>query len=648
VIGRSSRAESAVFILLSGVPVRIRSSKATTLKEGKLHIMSSTKQKLFDKTIRLVVSAVSITFFGHTEFNRAEAQSPASKEDRQNSVAGFQDEVKAAVTKVLPFVVAVGPGGTGVIISANGLVLSQAHVAPGPATVIAAARGQKIDEGAETTKVYLQDGSEVLADVLGWDTLHDLSVLKLREPGPYPSATFSETVPESGSWIIKLGYPAPLGYRKGQPAQVRLGKVLYRSGATFVTDCLTNGGDSGGPYFDLKGGVVGIIQGSRPIDGLMRMRTGNLWYFATPASVVRSHLDAMARGERIQTTPAEKREFEAGKTIHLTDLLPEDQQSQGSRTLAAFRDVVASTKGCVVEVLDGDARVAFGTVVDADGFVLTKASEVPDDPRCRLADGRVLAVQVVGLDPAYDLALLRVPANNLKLVAWASTSETSVGSLVLAVNTGQLPLKLGSVSMPIQVFAGPFSTTVPRPPVKRVMPVGVVRSAVTGCGYSVESVEGSAATVGILKGDLLESIAGKPIHSQEDVVNCVEGRRGGDQLPLQLVRAGKTLKLTLSLNTDPKTITSSPLSNHRAMPPTALPVAVPVAADECGGPLVGLDGKVIGVIIGRPAVTFALVLPANLIAERLKDLKQGLPCSDLPSRAVCTPSTSKPGAHDGK
>jgi serine protease Do len=607
--------------------------------------MSLSKQKLFDKAICLVLAIVCITLFGHTEFNRAEAQSPASKEDRQNSVAGLQDEVRATVTKVLPFVVAVGPGGTGVIISADGLVLTQAHVAPGPTIVRAVARGQKIDEGAETTKVYLQDGSEVIADVLGWDGLHDLSVLKLRKPGPYLSATFSESVPEPGGWIFKLGYPAPIGYRKGQPAQVRLGKVLFRSDATFVTDCLINGGDSGGPYFDLKGGLVGIVHGSRPIDGLIFMKTGSLWYFATPAKVVRTRLDAMSRGERIQPTPAEKREFEAGKTIHLTDLLAEDQQSQGSMTLAAFRDVVASTKGCVVEVLDGDVRIAFGTVVDADGFVLTKASEVPDDPRCRLADGRVLAAQVVGFDPAYDLALLRVPANNLKVVAWASTSETSVGSLVVAVNTGQLPLKLGTVSMPIQVFAGPFSSSVPRPPVKRVMPVGVVGSAVPGRGYSVESVEGSAATMGILKGDLLESIAEKPIHSQEDVVNCVEGRRGGDQLPVQLVRDGKTLKLTLSLKTDPKTIARGPISNHRAMPPTGLPVAVPVAADECGGPLVGLDGKAIGVIIGRPAMTFALVLPVDQIAERLKELKKGHPRSDLPPRAV-KPSAPKPATHD--
>jgi len=57
-----------------------------------------------------------------------------------------------------------------------------------------------------------------------------------------------------------------------------------------------------------------------------------------------------------------------------------------------------------------------GTVIDTAGFVLTAAAPVvtktancPDKLRCRLANGRAVAATVVGFDPAYNLALLRIP-----------------------------------------------------------------------------------------------------------------------------------------------------------------------------------------------------------------------------------------------
>jgi hypothetical protein len=78
--------------------------------------------------------------------------------------------------------------------------------------------------------------------------------------------------------------------------------------------------------------------------------------------------------------------------------------------------VNATVRDSVVEVLDGNETAALGAIVDADGSVLTKASEVPDGARCRLADGRVVAAEVVGVDPAYDLALLRLPASGLRPV----------------------------------------------------------------------------------------------------------------------------------------------------------------------------------------------------------------------------------------
>ena len=43
---------------------------------------------------------------------------------------------------------------------------------------------------------------------------------------------------------------------------MRLGKLLYSSEIDFVADCPTMGGDSGGPYFDLNGRLIGICDGA--------------------------------------------------------------------------------------------------------------------------------------------------------------------------------------------------------------------------------------------------------------------------------------------------------------------------------------------------------------------------------------------------
>jgi hypothetical protein len=76
--------------------------------------------------------------------------------------------------------------------------------------------------------------------------------------------------------------------------------------------------------------------------------------------------------------------------------------------------------------------------------------------------------------------------------------------------------------------------------------------------------------------------------------------------------------------------------------PAAIPVAVPVGQDECGGPLTGLDGKVLGLVCDRGHSTFTLVIPADRVVERLIDLKQGRPLGALPPRASTVGESAAP------
>jgi serine protease Do len=77
-----------------------------------------------------------------------------------------------------------------------------------------------------------------------------------------------------------------------------------------------------------------------------------------------------------------------------------------------------------------------GVIVSRDGLILTNNHVVAGASRISvtLADGRKFSeVQVVGTDPATDLALLRIRANNLPAIKWGDSRALEVGEWVLAI-----------------------------------------------------------------------------------------------------------------------------------------------------------------------------------------------------------------------
>ena len=117
----------------------------------------------------------------------------------------------------------------------------------------------------------------------------------------------------------------------------------------------------------------------------------------------------------------------------------DDYPKSSPKVMAAFRDVVAAPSNSTVRVLVEGKDVAFGTVVGADGWILTKASELKGKPVCKLKDGTELEAKVVGVHDQYDLALLKVEAKNLKPVAWGDSKAASPGNWVAAPGNGNEP-----------------------------------------------------------------------------------------------------------------------------------------------------------------------------------------------------------------
>ncbi|MER2559813.1 MAG: trypsin-like peptidase domain-containing protein [Myxococcaceae bacterium] len=137
--------------------------------------------------------------------------------------------------------------GSGVIVDASGIVITNDHVI----------------RGASEVHVVLADGRQLDAEVIGADADADLAVLKIVGKGPFPTAklgTSSDLM--IGETTIAIG--SPLGLKKTVTVGVvsALGRTIRNEGRTFndfiQTDASINPGNSGGPLLNIDGEIIGI------------------------------------------------------------------------------------------------------------------------------------------------------------------------------------------------------------------------------------------------------------------------------------------------------------------------------------------------------------------------------------------------------
>jgi serine protease Do len=157
----------------------------------------------------------------------------------------MEQRIKTLVRQVSPAVVAVAVGldsGSGVIISADGLVLTAGHVCGGP---------------HRDARFTFPDGKTVRGKTLGIDEDGDTGLMRITDPGPWPYAAIGDLEQARiGDWVLALGHPG--GFDPRRSLVVRFGRLIRLSPGTLQTDCTISLGDSGGPLFDMHGGVIGI------------------------------------------------------------------------------------------------------------------------------------------------------------------------------------------------------------------------------------------------------------------------------------------------------------------------------------------------------------------------------------------------------
>src|SRR6476469_5450529 len=97
------------------------------------------------------------------------------------------------------------------------------------------------------------------------------------------------------------------------------------------------------------------------------------------------------------------------------------QLSKDSKLLGQFKPVVSKASESTVRIKCNDKDTVLGTIVDADGLILTKLSELKGTVFVRFPDGTEYEAATVAAHKDTDLALLKVDVKGLKPVKFADT-----------------------------------------------------------------------------------------------------------------------------------------------------------------------------------------------------------------------------------
>lgn len=320
--------------------------------------------------------------------------------------------------------------------------------------------------------------------------------------------------------------------------------------------------------------------------------------------------------------------------------LPTERQTTGRRVRSAFKESAAPAGAWTVELRRGKKPVALGLVVSGKGQILTKFSQVEPGNggftqlastsgsdanasrlMCQLPGGKVLEASIVATDPESDLALLKVEADGLQAAEWGKDFEPRLGRWVVTPSTGGTVSTVGIVSA--------HSRKIPAEKVSGVLGVQLDRTG--GTARIMEVFEDSGAkTAGLKVGDIVTRCDDKDIADGQVLIARLRQLKPGEEVTLKVRREDKTETVKVTL-THPFGIFLSQFAQQNRMG-TELSQRTDgyeevfshdghVDPQECGGPLLDLNGRVVGINIARSGRIETLVLTVGVVEKALERLQ---------------------------
>ncbi|MEO0478005.1 MAG: trypsin-like peptidase domain-containing protein [Planctomycetota bacterium] len=282
--------------------------------------------------------------------------------------------------------------------------------------------------------------------------------------------------------------------------------------------------------------------------------------------------------------------------------------------LTAFIPVVDAANESVIEIQSNGDVIALGTVVRADGLVVTKASELENEDFVCVRGEREFEAELLGESRDLDLAVLRLTDCDLPAVVWRS-EELVAGSLLASADGEGSPLAFGIASSPVYERDDHFGR------------LGVRLDPSQG-GVLIEEVERNTAAdrAGLESGDRIVTIDGDEVGDLDDFRSVILSSSAGRKLEFEVLREEERLAISAVLGEGALRPRSSqadlwgPLSVRYRGFGLVLQHDTIVPPEMCGGPVVDLDGQVVAINIARSGRVETLALPAGVVEDAVDEV----------------------------
>lgn len=274
-------------------------------------------------------------------------------------------------------------------------------------------------------------------------------------------------------------------------------------------------------------------------------------------------------------------------------------------------------------IYEGRKEIAYGVVLTEDGYILSKASEVEgiSGLSVRVDLEFFKEAKVVLVDTRWDVALIKVDAKGLLPVIYADHSELVQGTWVV-VNGATSRTKR-------RLLAGIISAKMREIPPEGGAVLGVeLKEDGKSLEVSKVSAGSGAEEAGILPGDVIVSADGKAVKDINALFEILKEKKEGESMLVGVRRKKEKLELSVRLAARGELFAeenrndqmSGDVSKRRGGFPRVLQHDVLANSNTMGGPVIGLDGRLIGMNIARAnrAETFAIP------GEDLKILAEGM------------------------
>ncbi len=292
-------------------------------------------------------------------------------------------------------------------------------------------------------------------------------------------------------------------------------------------------------------------------------------------------------------------------------------------------DAAKSTVRIWARVRGEDRVLAYGTVIGDGTSILTKWSEID-----RFVDGLVIKgeygagakAEVTGVFTDEDLALLTIPLEAVEseniTPAKFHVSDLSLGRFLVAVRPDGKPGAFGVVGVLERNLRETDKAH-----------LGIMADfQYRGEGVRIANVqpEYGAAEAGLRSGDVILKVNDRQISGLQELKNALSGKSPGDKVTLRIETAGKERDVEVLLSNRPvlgqfaggrlnaMERMGGELNRIRDSFSQVVQSDMKIKADQIGGPVVDLEGRVVGITMARADRTRTYIMGSEAVEELLK------------------------------